>query len=108
MLENLMNIDGPPPQWPVVGKHIHLIEKIANAVGLRLDQLRELAVIGAERRLEQLCGTANARQGILDLMRQRCSKSLHRPDPGTLGELLVELLRNRPGVDGQKNDTRQI
>ena len=51
-------------------EHLHPVDQRADAVGLVADQHRQFAVRSRDAVLQQLRGAADARERVLDLMRQ--------------------------------------
>ena len=66
-------LTGSVAERALVAEHLHAVDEIADAVGLRADELRQRPVVVLEAGLQQLGGAADARQRVLDLVRQ------HRP-----------------------------
>ena len=66
----------------LIGAHrerLHAIDELHDAVGLVADELRQHAIAVADLRLEQLRGAADAREWILDFVREHRGHRRHRP-----------------------------
>ena len=104
-----MDVDRLLRQRALVAEHLHAVDEIADAVGLRADELRQRAVVVLEVWLEQLRGAADARQRVLDLVRQHRGHARYRARRGAMRELALDHLRHerccsistiRPGWSG--------
>ncbi len=76
----------------LVGENLHAVDQLHDAVGLVADELGERAVVVVGGLFKQLRGAANARQRILDLVRQHGGKRDHRTRGAAMGELAVHLV----------------
>src|SRR5215475_8647923 len=92
VLENAVNVDRLALDRPLVGEDFHAVDKLYDAIGLITDQPRERPVVIGGGLLEQLRGTANARQWILDLMRQHGGERSDRARRTAMRELAIHLV----------------
>ena len=86
-----MDIDRSARHRPVVAEHLHAVDQRDDAIGLVADQPREHAVLGGGLLLKELRGAADARQWVLDLMREHRGQRDHRAR-GAAGQLAVHLV----------------
>ena len=90
-----MDVDRLRRQRALVAEHLHAVDEIADAVGLRADELRQRPVLVLEAGLQQLRGAADARQRVLDLVRQHRRHARHRAGGRAVRELALDHLRHR-------------
>jgi hypothetical protein len=96
MIEHRMDIDRFARQRALVGEHFHLVDEVADAIGLGADQPGERAVVlRFERRLDQLRRAADARQRVLDLVGQHAGEAGDGAGRAAMGELAIELEGDR-------------
>ena len=62
MREHDVDVDRLALGRTLVREHLHLVDEIANAIGLAADQSRQCAIVAAKRRLQQLRRAPDARQ----------------------------------------------
>ena len=92
-----------------VGEHVHPVDQVADAVGLVLDELAEFAVAVVDARLfQQLRGAADARQRVLDLMRQHLRHRRGATGGAEEIELAVHHLRGGAIVQRQHHPARHL
>ena len=96
VIEHVVDVDGLFRQRPLVAEHLHAVDEIADAIGLRADQLRQGAIGVAEVLLEKLRGAADARQRVLDLVGQHRGEARYRARGGAMGQLALDHLRHVP------------
>ncbi len=70
VVEHGVDVDALALDRPQVREGLHPVDELHDPVGLLADQPRQRPVLVAHRRLEQLGGAADARQRVLDLVRQ--------------------------------------
>ena len=80
----------------LVGEHLHPVDQLHDPVGLVADQPRQRTIVVADRVFQQLRRAANARQRILDLVRQHRGKRDHRARRAAMGQLTVHLVGDGP------------
>ena len=85
MVQDLMDVHRLALDPRIVGKHLHAVDQRANAVGFLNDQPGELAVLDVAGLFQQLRGAANARQRILDLVREHQRHRADRPCGAAMG-----------------------
>ena len=95
VLEHDVNVDGFALDRPLVGEHLHAVDELHDAVGLVADQPRQGAIVVADRLFEQLRRAADARERILDLVREHGRERGHRARGAAMGELAVHLVGDR-------------
>ena len=95
MLQHRMDVDGLTLQGPLVGKHLHAVDQGHDAVGLVADEAGQHPVGLGGVFLQQLRGSADARERILDLVGQHCRHCRHRAGGVAVGELVVDLAGQR-------------
>ena len=103
MIEYDVNVDRLAVDRPLVRKDFHAIDELHDPVRLITDQLGERTVFVASRLLQKLRRAANARQWILDLMRQHGCQRNHRAGGATMGELAIHLVCDRPLLEHDDN-----
>ena len=94
VIEHRVDVDRAARDRPVVAEHLHAIDQRDDAVGLVADQPGQRPVFGRRRLLEQLRRAANARQRILDLVRQHRRQRDDRARRAAVGQLPVHLVGN--------------
>ena len=100
MLEDLVDVDDLAVHLGLVGEHLHAVHQRADAVGLVADQPGQAAVGGIDVLLQELRRATDARQRVLDLMGKHRRHGGHRPGGIAVGELAVDLARDRAFVEG--------
>ena len=108
MVQHDMNVDRIAVDWPLVGKHLHAIDKRDDAVGLVGDQPRQCAVLVGNRRLQKLGRAADAGQRVLDLMRQHGGEPRDRTRGTPMCHLAIDLVRHRAFLEHHDDRTRQF
>ena len=98
MLEHLVDVDRAALDRAVVGELLHAVDEAADAVGLVADQPDQRALLVADAGLEQLRGAADAGERVLDLVGERRAEPGDRARAAAMGELMVEAVRDRAGV----------
>ena len=101
-------LTGSVAERALVAEHLHAVDQIADAIGLRADELRQRAVLVLEAGLQQLRGAADARQRVLDLVRQHRGHARHRARGGAMGELALDHLRHRALLQHQHDQARLV
>ncbi len=87
-------LTGSFAQRALVAEHLHAVDEIADAVGLRADELGQRAVGVGEVLLEKLGGAADARQRVLDLVREHGGETRGRARRGAMRELALDHQRH--------------
>jgi hypothetical protein len=90
-----MNVDGLRAQRALVAEHLHAVDQVADAIGLRADELCQRPVLVSQARLQQLRGAADSRQRVLDLVRQHRRHAGDRAGRGAVRQLALDHLRHR-------------
>ena len=85
-------LTGARSTGPLVGKHVHAVDQLDDAVGLGGDELGQRPVVVADRLLQQLGGAADARQRVLDLVGEHGGQAGDRAGGTAMGELPVDLV----------------
>jgi hypothetical protein len=91
VVEHDVNVDRLALDRPLVGEHLHAVDELYDAVGLVADKARKSAVVVLDRLFEKLCGAANARQRVLDLVGEHRRKRNHRARRSAMRELAIHL-----------------
>src|SRR6185312_2270688 len=94
-VEHDVDVDGLAFDRPVVAKNLNAINEIDDAINLLAHQAREGQLFGGDRLFEQLSGATDAREGVLDLVRQHRGETRHRPRRTPADELAVDLVGHR-------------
>ena len=94
VVEHRMNVEAFARDRPLVGKGLHAVDELDDAVGLLADQLRQRAILVADRGFQQLRGAANAGKRVLDLVREHRAERGDRPCRAAMGELPVHFFSN--------------
>ena len=94
VVEHGMDVDRAARHRAIVAENFHAVDQRHDAVGLIANQPRQHAVFGRSRLLQQLRRAANARQRILDFMRQHRSQRDHRTCGAAMGQLPIHLVGN--------------
>ena len=85
----------------MIGERLHAVDQRDNAVGFVADQASELATGSVGILLQKLGRTAYPGQRVFDLMREHRGHCGNRPGGVAVGELAVDLVDDRPLVQGQ-------
>ena len=94
MIEHRVDVEALARDRALVGERLHAVDQLDDAVGLLADQLRQRAVLVADRAFQQLRRAANARQRVLDLMREHGAERRHRAGGAAVGQLSVHFFGN--------------
>ena len=103
-----MNVDWLATDRPLVAEHLHAIDQFDDAIGLFADQAGEYAIFVVGRLLEQLRGTADARQRVLDLMSKHRRKRNHGTGSAAMRELPVHLIGDGALLEHQHHLARPL
>ena len=103
-----MNVHGLRRQRALVAEHLHAVDEVADAVGLRADELRQRPILVLDTGLQQLRGTADARERVLDLVSEHRRHARHRARRRTMGELALDHLRHRALLQHQHDQARLL
>ncbi len=91
-VEHFVDVDRGARQRHRIAERFHAIDQPADAVGFVADQLGERAVGGRHRFFQKLRRAADARERILDLMRQHRGHAAHRARRAAIQQLAVDAL----------------
>ena len=109
VLQDLVDVDRPAFDRPMVGELFHAVDQGADPVGLVADQPDQRMLVGAHALLEQLGGAADPGQGVLDLVGQRRAKAGDREaGAAPVGQLVVEAMRDRAGMQHDQAVARAL
>ncbi len=92
VVEHGMDVDGSARHRTIVAEDFHAVDQRHDAVGLVADQPRQHPVFGRRLLLQKLRRAADARERILDLMRQHGGERDHAARGAAMGELPVHLV----------------
>ena len=95
VVQHLVDVDRAALDRPAVGERLHAVDQRHDAVGLLADQAGQLALAVRHRLLEQLRRAADARQRVLDLVRQHGGQRAHRAGGAAVRHLAVDVAGDR-------------
>ena len=101
-----MNVDGRTRQRHRIAKRFHAIDQISNAICLVANQLDQFPVASGSALLQELSGSSNPCERILDFMRHYGAHAAHRACSPTVEQLAVNTLGQ--GSFLQKYDHRTL
>ena len=108
VIEHVVDVDGLLRQRALVAEHFHAVDEIADAVGLRADQLRQRAVGVVDVLLEQLRGAADAGQRVLDLVGEHRGEPRYRARRRAMRELALDHLGHIALLQHQHDKARLV
>ena len=101
VIEHAVHIDGSAVDGALVAEQLHPLHEVHDAVGLLTDEPRQHAVVLIEGLLEELGRPTDARQGVLDLVRQHRGETGHRARRAAADQLAIDLVRHGPLLEQQ-------
>ena len=99
--QHLVDIDRGALRRGAVGKHLHAVDQGADAVGLVAYQLGQGLVVRRRVLLQELRRAADARQRVLDLMRQHRRHRGHRSGGSAMHQLTIDAVGDRLFLQAQ-------
>ena len=108
VVEHDVDVDRLALDRPLVGEHLHAIDQLHDAVGLVANQPCQRAVVVLDRLLEQLRRAANARQRILDLVREHGGERDHRARGAAMRELAIHLVGDAALLQHHHHEIRPL
>ena len=107
-VEHVVDVDRLLHRRAGVAERLDALEQLLHAAGLVADQRGEFALRIAQRHLQQLRGARDARQRVLDLMRQHRRHAAHAARRRAVGERAVHLFGDRARLDQQQHRARRL
>ncbi len=92
MIEYGVDVDRPPRHRSLVTEYFHAIDQGHDPVRFIADQSRQRAIFGRCRLFEQLRGSTDTRQRVLDLVREHRGQRDHRTRSTSMGKLPIHLV----------------
>ena len=108
VIQHLMDVHRLFAHRPLVAEHLHAVDQIADAVGLRADELCQRPVVVSEAGLQQLGGAPDPRKRVLDLMRQHGREARYRARRGPVRKLPLDHLRHRTLLQHQHDQAGMV
>ena len=100
MPQYFVDVFGPQLRRARVGEAFHPIDELRHAIDLGDDEVGQFASVAVETAGQQLRGAADARQRILDLVRQHRRHAYRRSRRALMLDLPVNEGRHRPRLKG--------
>ena len=108
MVEHDMDVDRVALDRPLVGKDLHAVDQRDDAVGLVGDEPGQRAILVAQPAFQQLRGAADARQRVLDLVREHRRQAGHRAGGAAMRHLAVDLVGHRAFLEHHDDRAGQL
>jgi hypothetical protein len=94
VVEHEMDVDGLRAERALVTEHLHAVDQVADAIRLDADELRQRPVVVLQAGLEQLGGAADARERVLDLVREHGGHAGHGAGGRAMRQLALDHVRH--------------
>ncbi len=106
VLEHVVDVDRLLGERALVAEHLHAVDEIADAIRLRADELGQRAIGIRDALLQELSRAADARQRVLDLVREHRGEARRRAGGGAMRELALDHDRHVALLQHQHDEAR--